>query len=65
MAQNASMSVWTFDEVDNRLKGIMSHIYNLSAQTAEEFGQPDNLILGSNIAGFRKVADSMIAQGAL
>lgn len=63
MAQNASMLSWTFEEVDNRLKGIMKDIYQKSAQTAEEFGDKSNLMLGANIAGFRKVADAMIDQG--
>lgn len=63
MAQNASMQQWTFDEVDNKLKGIMSHIFDISYATAKEFGEPHNLVMGSNIAGFRKVADSMLDLG--
>ena len=63
MAQNASMQKWTFDEVDAKLKGIMKHIFDTSNETAKEFGKPGNLVLGSNIAGFRKVADSMINLG--
>ncbi len=63
MAQNASMQQWTFEQVDNKLKGIMSNIFNSAHETAKEFGQPGNLVLGANIAGFRKVADAMIAQG--
>lgn len=65
MAQNASMVQWTFEEVDARLKGIMHHIYQSASDTAAEFGQPHNLVLGANIAGFRKVADAMIDQGVL
>ncbi len=65
MMQNAGMTSWTFGDVDNRLKGIMKHIFDLSYETSVEFGKPGNLVLGSNIAGFRKVADSMIAQGHL
>ncbi|NEN75710.1 NADP-specific glutamate dehydrogenase [Pelistega sp. NLN82] len=65
MAQNASMIQWSFEEVDARLKGIMQNIYLTASQTAEEFGQPHNLVLGANIAGFRKVADAMIDQGAV
>ncbi|WP_337519438.1 hypothetical protein [Desulfovibrio sp.] len=41
----------------------MGNIYKNAAETAKEFGQPGNLVLGANIAGFRKVADAMIAQG--
>ncbi|MFQ8890178.1 MAG: NADP-specific glutamate dehydrogenase [Bilophila wadsworthia] len=62
MAQNASMQSWTFEEVDAKLKNIMANIFK-AAQTAEEFGVPGNYVLGGNIAGFRKVADSMIEQG--
>ncbi|MDR2725139.1 MAG: NADP-specific glutamate dehydrogenase [Candidatus Adiutrix sp.] len=65
MAQNASMQSWTFEEVDNRLKGIMRGIYTASAQTAREFGDPTNLVMGANIAGFRKVAQAMIDLGAI
>ena len=63
MAQNSSMQAWTFDEVDSRLKQIMANIYSNAAATAKEFKQPDNLVLGANIAGFRKVAEAMIAEG--
>ena len=63
MAQNASMQSWSFDTVDAGLKGIMNTIYTNAANTAEEFGQPGNLVLGANIAGFRKVADTMIMLG--
>lgn len=63
MAQNASMVSWTFEEVDAKLAQIMKNIYVNASQTAAEFGQPSNLVLGANIAGFRKVADAMIEQG--
>lgn len=63
MAQNASMTQWTFDEVDIRLRKIMSDIYQATSETASEFGVPGNLVFGANIAGFRKVADAMIDQG--
>lgn len=63
MAQNASMTQWTFEEVDHRLKDIMAGIFQRSISTAREFDQADNLVLGANIAGFRKVADAMIEQG--
>ena len=65
MAQNASMQAWDFDTVDNKLKGIMKHIFTSASETAKEFGDAHNLVLGANIAGFRKVADAMIAQGVL
>ncbi len=63
MAQNASMQKWNFATVDNKLQGIMGNIYANAFETAKDFGQPNNLVLGANIAGFRKVADAMIAQG--
>ena len=63
MAQNASMQDWDFATVDGKLRGIMQSIYVNASETAAEFGQPNNLVLGANIAGFRKVADAMIAQG--
>jgi glutamate dehydrogenase (NADP+) len=65
MAQNASMQQWRFEEVDLKLQGIMRGIYKTAEETAREFGQPHNLVLGANIAGFRKVADSMIDQGVV
>lgn len=63
MAQNSSMQAWTFEEVDQKLKGIMKNIFDAAHNTAEDFGQPGNYVVGGNIAGFRKVADAMIEQG--
>lgn len=63
MAQNASMVNWSFEEVDTRLAQIMKNIYDSASETAAEFGEPTNLVLGANIAGFKKVADAMIEQG--
>lgn len=65
MVQNASMLRWDFEEVDEKLKCIMSDIYHDAKRTAEDFGHPSNLVLGANIAGFRKVADAMIEQGVV
>lgn len=65
MAQNASMQQWTFEEVDAKLQGIMYGIFARASETAAEFGHPSNLVLGANIAGFRKVADAMIDQGVV
>jgi glutamate dehydrogenase (NADP+) len=65
MSQNASMLQWTFEEVDDKLRRIMTNIYRSASETAKEFGQPGNLVLGANIAGFRKVADAMIDQGVV
>lgn len=63
MSQNASMTAWSFEEVDSKLHKIMQNIYANASQTAKEFGEPTNLVLGANIAGFRKVANAMIEQG--
>ncbi|MBL8260760.1 MAG: NADP-specific glutamate dehydrogenase [Candidatus Competibacteraceae bacterium] len=65
MSQNASMSQWSFEEVDAKLQRIMKHIYRTASETAKEYGAPGNLVLGANIAGFRKVADAMIDQGVV
>lgn len=63
MAQNAAMHPWTFEKVDENLHRIMSHIFQNAYETATEFGQPHNLVLGANIASFRKVAQCMLDQG--
>lgn len=63
MSQNSLRLNWTRDEVDKRLHDIMKSIHENCRNTATEFGNPDNYVLGANIAGFRKVADSMIDQG--
>lgn len=65
MAQNSSMEQWPLEKVDQKLKEIMANIYQQCATTADEFGDPTNLVLGANIAGFRKVADAMIEQGVI
>ena len=63
MSQNSERLSWTFEEVDAKLKGIMEGIYENISSAAKEFGCEDNLVVGANIAGFRKVAEAMIAQG--
>ena len=65
MSQNSSRLSWTFEEVDNRLKGIMKGIYHNVANAACEYGFADNFVVGSNIAGFLKVAEAMLAQGVV
>jgi glutamate dehydrogenase (NADP+) len=65
MSQNSLRYSWTFEEVDAKLKQIMINIYQTASKTAKEYGAPDNLVLGANIAGFLKVADSMLAQGII
>jgi glutamate dehydrogenase (NADP+) len=63
MCQNSMRYSWTFEEVDARLKDIMVNIYKNSARAAAEYGDPDNLMMGANIAGFEKVATAMYQQG--
>ena len=63
MSQNSLRLSWTFDEVDEKLHGIMTNIYHNAAKAAEEYGMAGNLVAGANIAGFLKVADAMLWQG--
>ena len=65
MAQNASMQQWTFEQVDQRLQQIMAGIYQRCSDTAKAFDQPHNLVLGANVAGFRRAADAMLEQGVV
>ena len=63
MTQNSMRLSWSFDEVDERLHGIMKEIFKACYDTSVECGQPGNLMLGANVAGFLKVAEAMMAQG--
>ncbi len=63
MSQNSQRLSWTFEEVDQRLKGIMENIFQSADAAAEQYGHAKNYVMGANIAGFVKVADAMIAQG--
>lgn len=63
MSQNSQRSSWTREKVDNELHDIMVKIHKNCYDTAEDFGTPGNLVNGANIAGFLKVADSMLDQG--
>ena len=63
MAQNSQRYAWSFDEVDEKLRGIMTNIHTMAKEAAEEYGTPGNLVNGSNIAGFLKVARAMMSQG--
>ena len=65
MTQNSERLSWSFEEVDNKLRGIMANIYKNAAAAAEKYGMKGNLVAGANIAGFIKVADAMMAQGAV
>lgn len=63
MSQNSMRLSWTREEVDRRLQNIMVAIHNQCFEAAQEYGQPGNLLMGANIAGFVKVADAMLDQG--
>ena len=63
MSQNSMRLNWTFEEVDARLKEIMINIYRNASRAAADYGDPDNLVMGANIAGFEKVAKAMFEQG--
>jgi len=65
MSQNSLRYGWSREEVDAKLHGIMKAIHKVSLETAEEFGTPGNYVNGANIAGFLKVADSMLDQGVV
>jgi glutamate dehydrogenase (NADP+) len=63
MSQNSMRLRWSFDEVDEKLHGIMDGIYSQCRDAAEKYGAKGNLVAGANIAGFVRVADAMFAQG--
>jgi glutamate dehydrogenase (NADP+) len=65
MSQNSMRLHWTFDEVDKKLQDIMSGIYEKMSAAADEYGMSGNFVAGANIAGFKKVADAMLAQGVV
>ncbi|MGN1097441.1 MAG: NADP-specific glutamate dehydrogenase [Clostridia bacterium] len=63
MSQNSMRYSWTFEEVDAKLKDIMVNIYKNASKAAKDYDMAGNLVAGANIAGFLKVADSMLAYG--
>ena len=63
MSQNSQRLSWTFEEVDQKLQTIMVNIYHNIADAAKKYGMEGNYVAGANIAGFVKVADTMLAQG--
>ncbi len=63
MSQNSQRLSWTFEEVDQKLHGIMAGIHKNAFDAAKEYGFEGNYVVGANIAGFMKVADAMMAQG--
>jgi len=66
MSQNSMRLSWSFEEVDEKLKGIMAGIFQKCAEAAAIYGdKPTNYVIGANIAGFLKVAEAMMAQGCV
>ena len=65
MTQNSIRYSWSFDEVDSKLKEIMVNIYHNISSAADEYSLHGNLVAGANIAGFIKVADTMLSQGVV
>ena len=65
MQQNASRDSWSFDYTDQRLHDIMSNIFKNIDKTSKEYGLEGDYVAGANIAGFKKVADAMLAQGVI
>ena len=63
MSQNSERLSWTFEEVDEKLHGIMVNIFHNAFNASKEYGHEGNLVVGANIAGFLKVADAMYWQG--
>ena len=63
MSQNSMRFYWTFEEVDDHLRKIMTDLYHNASSAAARYGAPGNLVAGANIAGFLKVGESMLAYG--
>merc|ERR1711924_454905 len=63
MSQNSMRYNWTREEVDGKLDTIMVNIHKECVAAAKEYGMPGNYVAGANIAGFKKVANAMLAQG--
>ena len=63
MTQNSMRTNWTFEEVDKKLQGIMVNIFHQAEEAAAECNTPGNLVVGANVAGFKKVANAMLLEG--
>lgn len=63
MSQNSERLSWSFEEVDAKLQGIMVNIFHAADDAAREYGVDGDYVAGANIAGFKKLADAMLAQG--
>ncbi len=65
MSQNSQRLAWTREEVDQKLQGIMRAIHTQCVEAADKYGYPGNYVMGANIAGFVKIADTMLDQGVV
>ena len=65
MSQNSERLSWSFEEVDEKLKGIMINIFHAIDDAAKRYGHEGDYVMGANIAGFEKVADAMMAEGVV
>src|SRR5699024_9812107 len=65
MAQNSQRLSWTVEQVDEQLQQMMKTIYSNCKRASNKYDHPGNLVVGANIAGFTKVADTMIEQGVI
>lgn len=65
MQQNACRDSWSFEKTEARLEGIMNDIHDVCAQTAEEYGEPGDYVMGANVAGFIRVAEAMRSLGVI
>lgn len=65
MQQNASRDSWGFEETEAKLAEIMAGIHSRCVETAQEYGDPGNYVMGANLAGYVKVADAMVALGVI
>ena len=63
MTQNSMRASWTFEVVDAKLKDIMVNIFHQAEEAAAECNAPGNLVVGANVAGFKKVSNAMLAEG--
>ena len=63
MAQSSQRMYWSFEEVDKELEHIMKNIFKMCDEAAKEYDCAGNYVIGANIAGFKRVAESMLAYG--
>ena len=63
MSQNSLRAHWSVEEVDQKLKDIMINIFHQAEEAAAECSAPGNLVVGANVAGFKKVAAAMLSEG--